>query len=74
MPKQNGPRRKESSWKPVVDAVVKYHAENGHSPSEEEIAAAIGRSRTAVRSQLNKLISDGVLVRTLGKRRSIKLA
>jgi|11_taG_2_1085331.scaffolds.fasta_scaffold03784_9 biotin operon repressor len=74
MPKKNGPYRKEGSWRPVVDAVVKYHAENGYPPSEEDIAAAIGRSRTAVRSQLNKLISDGVLVRTLGKRRSLRLA
>ena len=74
MAKQNGPRRKESSWKPVVDAVAAYHRHNGYGPTVSEIAYVVGRSRTAVRFQLDKLIEDGIITHTPGKIRTIRVA
>jgi predicted ArsR family transcriptional regulator len=68
------PKRSESSWKPVVDAVAAYHRHNGHGPTVDEIAYVVGRSRTAVRFQLERLLEDGVLTHTPGKRRTIRLA
>jgi len=73
MAKQNGPRRKESSWKPVVDAVAAYHSHNGYGPTVSEIAYVVGRSRTAVRFQLDKLIEDGIITHTPGKIRTIRV-
>lgn len=67
------PKRQESSWKPVVNAVAAYHRHNGHGPTVDEIAYAIGRSRTAVRFQLDKLIEDGVITHTPGKIRTIRV-
>lgn len=74
MPKQNGPYRKESSWKPVVEAIAAFHQENGYGPSVAEISRAIGKSPTAVRFQIDKLLEDGVLAKTPGKIRTIRLA
>lgn len=74
MKKKDGPYRKESSWRPVVDAVAAFHRENGYGPSVGEIAAAIGRSPTAVQFQIDKLLEDGLLVKTPGKIRSIRLS
>ncbi|MFZ9077935.1 MAG: LexA family protein [Alphaproteobacteria bacterium] len=68
------PKRSESSWRPVVDAVAAYHRHNGHGPTVDEIAYVVGRSRTAVRFQLERLLEDGVLTHTPGKRRTIRLA
>ncbi len=67
------PKRQESSWKPVVNAVAAYHQHNGYGPTVDEIAYAIGRSRTAVRFQLDKLIEDGTLTHTPGKIRTIRV-
>ena len=74
MAKQNGPRRKESSWRPIVDAIAAYQRHNGYGPTVSEIAYVVGRSRTAVRFQLERLLEDGVLTHTPGKRRTIRLA
>ena len=68
------PKRSESSWKPIVNAVAAYHRHNGHGPTVDEIAYVVGRSRTAVRFQLERLLEDGVLTHTPGKRRTIRLA
>lgn len=73
MDKQNGPRRKESSWRPVVEAVAAYHRHNGYGPTVAEIAYVVGRSRTAVRFQLDKLIEDGIITHTPGKIRTIRV-
>ncbi len=67
------PKRQESSWKPVVNAVSAYHRHNGYGPTVDEIAYAIGRSRTAVRFQLDKLLEDGVITHTPGKIRTIRV-
>ena len=67
------PKRQESSWKPVVNAVSAYHRHNGYGPTLDEIAYAIGRSRTAVRFQLDKLIEDGIITHTPGKIRTIRV-
>ena len=66
-------QRRESSWKPVVEAVAAYHRHNGHGPTVNEIAYAVGRSRTAVRFQLDKLIGDGILTHIPGKIRTIRV-
>lgn len=66
-------QRRESSWRPVVEAVAAYHRHNGHGPTVNEIAYAVGRSRTAVRFQLDKLIEDGILTHTPGKIRTIRV-
>ena len=73
MPKQNGPYRKESSWKPIVEAIAAFHQENGYGPSVAEISRAIGKSPTAVRFQIDKLVGDGVLAKAPGKTRTIRL-
>jgi len=57
-----------------VDAVAAYHHHKGHGPTVDEIAYVVGRSRTAVRFQLERLLEDGVLTHTPGKRRTIRLA
>ena len=67
------PKRSESSWRPVVDAVAAYHHHNGHGPTVDEIAYVVGRSRTAVRFQLDKLIEDGIITHTPGKIRTIRV-
>jgi len=66
-------QRRESSWRPVVNAVAAYHQHNGYGPTVDEIAYAIGRSRTAVRFQLDKLIEDGIITHTPGKIRTIRV-
>jgi len=53
--------------------VAAYHHHNGYGPTVDEIAHAIGRSRTAVRFQLDKLIEDGTLTHTPGKIRTIRV-
>lgn len=50
-----------------------YHRHNGHGPTVNEIAYAVGRSRTAVRFQLDKLIEDGIITHTPGKIRTIRV-
>jgi SOS-response transcriptional repressor LexA len=66
-------QRRESSWKPIVNAVAAYHHYNGYGPTVNEIAYAVGRSRTAVRFQLDKLIEDGIITHTPGKIRTIRV-
>lgn len=66
-------QRRESSWRPVVEAVAAYHRHNGHGPTVDEIAAVVGRSRTAVRFQLDKLMEDGIIKHTPGKIRTIRV-
>lgn len=66
-------QRRESSWRPVVEAVAAYHRHNGYGPTVDEIAYAVGRSRTAVRFQLDKLIEDGIIAHTPGKIRTIRV-
>jgi len=67
------PKRSESSWKPIVNAVAAYHRYNGHGPTVDEIAYAVGRSRTAVRFQLEKLLEDGIITHIPGKIRTIRV-
>ncbi len=67
------PKRQESSWKPIVNAVAAYHRHNGHGPTVDEIAYAVGRSRTAVRFQLEKLLEDGIITHIPGKIRTIRV-
>jgi len=43
------------------------HASGGKLPSERELAAAYGTSRTSVRQALEALVEQGVLFRTVGK-------
>jgi len=50
-----------------------FHRHNGHGPTVNEIAYAVGRSRTAVRFQLDKLIEDGIITHTPGKIRTIRV-
>ena len=66
--------RQESSWRPVVEFVAQYHQQNSQGPSEAEIAEAIGKSPSAARFQIMKLLEDGTLIRTPGKHRSLRLA
>jgi len=67
------PKRQESSWKPIINAVAAYHRHNGHGPTVDEIAYAVGRSRTAVRFQLEKLLEDGIITHIPGKIRTIRV-
>ena len=73
MAKQNGPRRKESSWRPIVDAIAAYQRHNGYSPSMSELCYITGKSHTTIRFHINRLCEDGILTRTPGKMRSIKI-
>ena len=43
------------------------HSSGGKLPSERELAAAYGTSRTSVRQALEALVEEGVLFRTVGK-------
>jgi len=43
------------------------HASGSKLPSERELAAAYGTSRTSVRQALEALVEEGVLFRTVGK-------
>lgn len=56
-----------------MDAVAAYHRHNGHGPTVDEIAYVVGRSRTAVRFQLDKLMEDGIITHTPGKIRTIRV-
>jgi GntR family transcriptional regulator len=43
------------------------HSSGSKLPSERELAAAYGTSRTSVRQALEALVEEGVLFRTMGK-------
>src|SRR5580700_10668919 len=43
------------------------HASGAKLPSERELAAAYGTSRTSIRQALDTLVQEGVLFRTVGK-------
>src|SRR5579862_8004372 len=44
-----------------------HHASGARLPSERELAAAYGTSRTSIRQALDVLVREGVLFRTVGK-------
>lgn len=68
------PRPRESAAaRRIYDAIVAYHQQTGQTPSQEEIGEIAGRSRGAVRKQLDRLIEAGVIKISLGKHRSIQL-
>jgi len=64
-----------SATERVYDAIVSFIAENNVSPTQQEIAAIVGRSRTAVCKQLAHLTNTGriKLVVGNGKRRNISV-
>src|ERR1022692_4409102 len=43
------------------------HASGSKLPSERELAAAYGTSRTSIRQALEALVQEGLLFRTVGK-------
>ena len=58
----------------IAAFVRAYWAERGYSPSLREIGAAVGmRSTSMVRYRLDKLEAAGVIERTPGISRSIRL-
>lgn len=64
------PRRR----KQVLDYIRDYIGRNHRSPTLSEIAESVRMSRSAVQRQLDALETQGYIVRTPGKRRSIELA
>lgn len=73
MPKQNGPYRKESSWRPIVDAIATYQQENGYPPCMSDIAAMVGKSHTTIRFHIDKLVADGIVTREPGRVRTLRV-
>ncbi len=52
----------------VLRFVRQYLTDNGLSPSQGEIAHALGRSRARVREALRSLVKDGLILRSPGER------
>lgn len=54
--------------------IKRYYLEHGASPSQREIAAAIGASQPRVQAIIRDLERDGLVKRVHGQRRGIMLA
>jgi SOS-response transcriptional repressor LexA len=57
----------------VLAFVRKYREEKGFSPSQDEIAEAVGRARGTVARALTRLAAYGYLTRKPGWNRSIEI-
>jgi len=57
----------------VVKAVDEYWKHNGYGPSMTELCFVLGKSHTAIRFHVVRLIEDGVLTKQPGKMRSIRV-
>lgn len=73
MKKKDGPYRKESSWRPIVDAIDNYYTQYGFCPTVREIADAVGKGSTTVQFHIEKLIEDGIITKQPGKIRTIRV-
>ena len=65
--------RDYSATERVYDAIVSYTASNPYPPSQSEIAAMEGKSRTAAVKQLQHLVEAGRIEIPLGRHRGIKV-
>ena len=65
--------RDYSATERVYDAIVSFTANNTYSPSQREIAAMVGKSRTAVVKHLAHLVDNGRIEMPLGRQRGIKV-
>lgn len=65
---QGEKRRKE-----IVAWISKFAKKNGFNPTLDEIAEAVGLSKTAVRHHLATLQKEGKVTHTPGKYRSLRV-
>ena len=65
---------KETTRNLVVKAVDAYWKHNGYGPSMTELCFVLGKSHTAIRFHIIRLVEDGVLTKQPGKMRSIRVA
>jgi SOS-response transcriptional repressor LexA len=56
----------------IVDMITRQHRSDGHPPTAAEIAAAVGRSETAVRRRLTRLREEGRVNWDDGRHRSLR--
>lgn len=66
-------RRDLSATEGVYNAIVSFTADNNKSPTQQEIAAIVGKSRTAVVKHLEHLVAAGRIEIPLGSHRGIKV-
>ena len=65
--------RDYSATERVYDAIVSYTANNPYPPSQTEIAAMVGKSRTAVVKHLVHLTEAGRIEVPPGRHRGIRV-
>lgn len=57
----------------IIEFIERWQAENGYPPTLDEIAEAVGIGKSSVHYHVKRLERMGVVERTLGHNRSIKL-
>jgi len=65
--------RDYSATERVYDAIVSFTANNPYPPSQSEIAAMVGKSRTAVVKHLVHLVEAGRIEIPPGRHRGIRV-